>query len=394
MVGELVIAEAMVTKSPDLAGLELEDFERSCVHLRKIVRDLQDMALSVRMIPLDGVFRKMIRLVYDLSAKSGKKVKLELSGENTEIDKILAEMIADPLVHLIRNAIDHGIETPRERLELGKPQTGRVILEAKHEGGEVWILVQDDGRGLERQKILQKAIQKKLIRGDGSQLSDAEVYELIFQPGFSTAEKVTDISGRGVGMDVVFKNIEKMKGRIDIKNQEGRGTTFALRIPLTLAIMEGMLVRVGSASYTIPLLSIRETVQPKSQWITTTMDGQEVARVRNELIPVLRLHRLHQLEPDSEQLSQGLLVIVEHQGEALGLFVDQILGEQQAVIKGLSDYIGSVPGVSGCTILGSGEVSLILDVAGLIRLGPGRGAPTGSIAAFNPPQRSKGRCRV
>lgn len=366
LVGELVIAEAMVTRNPDLKGYEFENFERSSAHLNKIVRDLQDITLSVRMIPVSGVFRKMIRLVHDLSARAQKKVNLELLGEETEIDKTVSELIADPLVHLVRNAIDHGLESPKERLAQGKSETGAVVLEAKHEGGEIWITIKDDGRGLDRKKIINKAIEKGLIKDDGSHLTDSQVYDFIFHPGFSTAEKVTDVSGRGVGMDVVKKNIEKIKGHIDIRSQTGFGTVVALRIPLTLAIIDGMLVRVGKARYTVPLLSIRESIQVEKDKITITMDGQELVKVRNELVPVVRLHEMHRIEPDRKELEGGLVVIVEHRGEAAALLIDEIIGEQQAVIKGLSNYVGNVKGLSGCTILGDGEISLILDIGGLV----------------------------
>jgi two-component system chemotaxis sensor kinase CheA len=368
LVGELVIAEDMVVRNPDVVGREFENFEGAAAHLDKIVRDLQDMALSVRMIPIAGVFRKMIRLVRDLAARSGKKVNLRLLGEDTEIDKTVAELIADPLVHLVRNGIDHAIEPPDERLAAGKEETGELVLEARHEGGEVWITIRDDGRGLDREKILSRAVERGLVEGDGSALSDQDVYNLIFEPGFSTAEKVTDVSGRGVGMDVVKKNVERMKGHIDVRTQPGRGTVLVLRIPLTLAIMDGLLIRVGTARYTIPILSIRESIQIDSSKVTRTMDGQEVVKVREELFPVVRLHELHGVKADYEQLHEGILVILEHQGDAFALFVDELLGEQQTVIKGLSNYMGDVRGVSGCTILGDGEISLILDVGGLLKL--------------------------
>lgn len=367
LVGELVIAEAMVTRNPDLKGYEFENFERSSTHLNKIVRDLQDMTLSVRMIPIAGIFRKMIRLVHDLSTKAGKKIDLQLLGEDTEIDKTVSELLADPLVHLVRNSIDHGIETPQERSTAGKKATGELRLEAKHEGGEIWIIISDDGRGLNRDKILRKAVEKGMIQDDGSNMNDQEVFELIFHPGFSTADKVTDVSGRGVGMDVVKKNIEKIKGHIDIQSKPGKGTQMILRIPLTLAIIDGMLVRVGKAQYTIPLLSIRESIQVEQDRITTTMDGQELVQVRNELIPVIRLYELHKIEPDTKNLHEGLIVIVEYRDEFAGLLIDEILGEQQAVIKGLSNYVGSIKGISGCTIMGDGEISLILDTGGLIK---------------------------
>ncbi len=365
LIGELVIAENMVIRNPDVVNRELENFDKASIHLSKIVRDLQDVALSVRMIPISGVFRKMIRLVHDLSAKSNKKVGLQLIGEDTEIDKTVAELIADPLVHLVRNAVDHGITINKNRTKT--QNDGNIVLEARHEGGEVWILIKDDGGGLDREKILQKGIESGLVSENGKQLSEQDITELIFQPGISTSDIVTAVSGRGVGMDVVKKNIEKIKGHIDIHSRPGYGTTFIMRIPLTLAIIDGMLVRVGEASYTVPLLSIRESIQIEEEQITVTMDGQEMVKVRDELIPVIRLHRLYNLEADYYNLHEGLLVIVEHQRETACLFIDEIIGEQQTVIKGLTGYMEGVRGVSGCTILGDGEVSLILDVAGLIK---------------------------
>ena len=365
LIGELVIAENMVIRNPDVVNREMESFDKASIHLSKIVRDLQDVALSVRMIPISGVFRKMIRLVHDLSIKSKKKVGLHLIGEDTEIDKTVAELIADPLVHLVRNAIDHGI---KKRGKKGKSENdGNVVLEARHEGGEVWVLIKDDGDGLDIKRILQKGIESGLISGDGHHLNDQEIIELIFQPGFSTSDMVTAVSGRGVGMDVVKRNIEKIKGHIDVYSRPGLGTTFIMRIPLTLAIIDGMLVRVGAASYTIPLLSIRESIQVEEHNVTVTMDGQEMVKVRDELIPVIRLHRLYNLHSDYTKLHEGLLVIIEHQRETACLFIDEIIGEQQTVIKGLTSYMENIKGISGCTILGDGEVSLILDVAGLIR---------------------------
>ncbi len=365
LIGELVIAENMVIKNPDVVNKDMENFEKASIHLSKIVRDLQDVALSIRMIPISGVFRKMIRLVHDLSAKTNKKIGLKIKGEDTEIDKTVAELIADPLVHLIRNSIDHGIQ---KRNGSKKDQDdGKITLEARHEGGEVWVVVSDDGNGLDVDKILQKGIENGLVKDGGKDLSEQEIIELIFQPGFSTSRIVTAVSGRGVGMDVVKKNIEKIKGHIDVYSKPGRGTTFVMRIPLTLAIIDGMLVRVGQASYTIPLLSIRESIQVEVENVTITMDGQEIVKVRDELIPVIRLHQLYNLNPDYYELHEGLLVIIEHQRETACLFIDEIVGEQQTVIKGLSGYMENVKGVSGCTILGDGEVSLILDVGGLIK---------------------------
>jgi two-component system chemotaxis sensor kinase CheA len=368
LIGEIVIAENMVVHNPDLRDLELENFNKAAGHLGKIVRELQEMAMVIRMLPISGQFRRMIRLVHDLSRKNGKKIDLQLSGENTEVDKTVIEKITDPMVHLIRNSLDHGIGSPEERMSVGKPETGVIKLEARHEEGEVQITISDDGRGMDRDKLIAKAVAKGLIDGDGSQLSDSEALQLIFEPGFSMAEKITDISGRGVGMDVVRSNLEEIKGRVDVQSELGKGTTITLHIPLTLAIIDGMLIRVGSSRYIIPILSIRESFRPEASAITVTPEGRELVRVRDRLIPVLRLHEIHNLQPDSTKLIEGLLIVLEARGGNLCLFVDELLGQQQTVIKGLSEYIGKlgeVSGVSGCTILGDGEVCLILDVQAL-----------------------------
>jgi len=366
LVGELVTAQAMVVRNPDLKGHEFENFEKAAHHLEQISASLQDVAMSLRMIPVSGLFRKMMRLVHDLSRKAGKRVDLRMKGEETEVDKTVIEVISDPLVHIIRNSVDHGIEPPDERERAGKNPTGMVELEAKHEGGEVWITVRDDGKGLDRERILAKAMQKGLIEGDGKDMADKEIFGLIFEPGFSTAEKVTDISGRGVGMDVVRKNIDQLKGRVDVQSTAGEGTTISIRIPLTLAIIEGMLVRSGESRYLIPLLAIKESFRPKLDHVTVMPGGQEMVRVREELIPVARLSHVYRLGNGNGRLDEGLLIILENQGKSMCLFVDEILGQMETVIKGLPGFMGNIQGVSGCTILGDGEVSLILDVGGLM----------------------------
>ncbi len=368
LVGELVIAESMVTRNPAAEMIEEENYYRAVHQLRRICDDLQDVAMSVRMIPVSGTFRKMIRLVHDLSHKAQKKIKLNIIGEETEVDKTVIEQIADPLVHIVRNSCDHGIEVPEERLKVGKSDTGNVTIEARHEGGEVWIIITDDGRGLNKPKILAKAIERGLVKGDGSDLSDEKIFKLVFEPGFSTADKITDISGRGVGMDVVKKNIEKLNGRIDVKSVEGVGSTFTLRIPLTLAIIDGMLVRVGNTKYTIPVLSIRETLKPELSMITFTPEGSEILSLRDSFIPIFRLHELFDTKADSKNLEDGILVIVEDSGVPIAIFIDEIVGQQQTVIKGLSEYIGKARGCSGCTILGDGSVSLILDLGTLVTM--------------------------
>ncbi|OVE77376.1 hypothetical protein BVX99_02590 [bacterium F16] len=366
LVGELVTAETMVTRNPDLEGLELENFERASHQLNRIVTDLQDVALSVRMVPVSATFRKMIRLVHDVSQKAGKHVELVLHGEDTEMDKTLIEKVADPLVHIIRNSVDHGLEGPEERKAVGKDEKGVVLLSAKHETGEVWIEISDDGRGLNRDKILAKAIERGLVSGNGSELSDADIYQLVFAPGFSTADTITDISGRGVGMDVVRRNIEELKGRVEISSQLGEGTKVTLRIPLTLAIVEGMLVEVNDNKYAIPLLSIRETIRIEPSKVVITPNGDEVVRIREELLPVIRLHNLFGVTPKHSRLEDGILIIIKNNDVTVAVFVDEVLGQYQTVVKGLSEYVGNVGGVSGCSILGDGSVCLILDVATLI----------------------------
>ena len=368
LVGELVIAESMVTRCPAVSHVENEYYNRAKHQLRRICDDLKDVAMSVRMIPLSATFRKMVRLVHDLATKSNKKIKLNIVGEDTEVDKTVIEQIADPLVHIVRNSCDHGIESHEERVANGKPDTGTVTLEGRHEGGEVWILIHDDGHGLNREKILAKALEKGIVGPDAKDWPDEKIYRIIFEAGFSTADKITDISGRGVGMDVVRKNIEKLNGRIDIQSTEGKGSTFILRIPLTLAIIDAMLVRVGTAKYMIPTLTILESLVPTMKQVTVTPDGKETLRLREEMIPIIRLYDIFNQKGDSERLKDGILVVAEESGQAFAIFVDEIVGQQQAVIKGLPDYIGRAEGFSGCTILGDGTVSLIIDVGTLSQM--------------------------
>ncbi|MCD8350446.1 MAG: chemotaxis protein CheA [Planctomycetaceae bacterium] len=379
LVGELVIAEAMVTRHPVVWDADNESLERAVHQLRRVASSLQDMATSVRMIPLAPTFRRMTRLVYDLSVKAGKLVDLILLGEDTEVDRTVIERISDPLVHIIRNAIDHGIEPPDERLRVGKPETGRLTIEGHHEGGEVWIIITDDGRGLDREAILNRAISRGLVQGDGSDLTDNQIYHFVFEPGFSTANKVTDISGRGFGMDVVKKNIEKLSGRIDIRTRPGEGTAVVLRIPLTLAIIDGMLVSSGDTRYIIPLLSIRESLRPEMAQIMSTPDGQQMVKLRDELIPIVKLDETFTRVHSSRGLTDGILMIVEGEdGDVVALFADELLGQQETVIKGLSGWLKKSRGVSGCTILGDGEVGLILDIGAIVRLARERSAALGA----------------
>jgi two-component system chemotaxis sensor kinase CheA len=371
LIGELVIAENMLINNPDLEGLELENFNRASQQMNKLVNELQEMATAIRLIPVAGVFSRMNRLVHDLSRKSNKKVDLIMSGESTEVDKSVIENVIDPLTHLIRNAVDHGLESPKERIAAGKPETGVIYLHARHEEGDVIITIKDDGYGLNREKIIATAKKRGLLEGDGSQLSDRQVHNLLFKPGFSTAEKITEVSGRGVGLDVVQQNLKNIRGRVELKSLAGEGTTVMLRIPLTLAIIDGMMIRVGNSLFIIPILSIRESFCPTADAVTITPDNHELVRIREHLFPVVRLHSVYGLTPDSDELDKGILVVVEAQGRNVCLFVDEIMGQQQTVIKGLSDYIAksrNIKGVSGCTILGDGNVCLILDVQALVEM--------------------------
>ena len=365
LVGELILAETMVTHNPELEGHHFPDFQRASLQLNRITRSIQDVAMSVRMVPISGTFRKMLRLVRDLAQKQGKQVELALEGEGTEIDKTVVVAIADPLVHIIRNAVDHGIESPDVRRAAGKPATGHIRMEATHEGGEIRITIEDDGKGLDRDAILAKARAKGLLDPARTDVEEAEIFRFIFAPGFSTAAQVSDVSGRGVGMDVVRRNIDKLGGRVDVASTLGAGTTIRIRLPLTLAIVEGMLVRVGGSVYTIPLLSIRESVTIEGAQVTRPGGRQEMVNIRGQLLPVLRLHDLHGIPAAETELGKGILVVVEENESSFAIFVDGLIGQRQTVIKGLPAYLGSLPGISGCSILGNGDISLILDVKAL-----------------------------
>jgi two-component system, chemotaxis family, sensor kinase CheA len=313
----------------------------------------------------------MKRLVRDLSMRFDKKINLVIVGAETEMDKNVIEEISDPLMHILRNAIDHGVESRERRLNAGKSEIGTVKLQARYEGNEILIIIEDDGGGLNRDKILEKAVSKGILKISPDKATDRDVFGIIFEPGFSTADKISDISGRGVGMDVVKRNIEKLQGSITVDSKEGSGTRFTLRIPLTLAIMEGMMIRVGSSIYAMPILTIRESFRPHSDAITITMDGQEVVRVRDELFSVIRLHEAFNIEAQSKVLEEGILVIVESREKKACLLVDEIIGQQQIVVKGLSDYVGNVQGVTGCMILSNGEIGLIIDVDAMLSMHQG-----------------------
>lgn len=367
MVGELVIAQAMLTQDPTLKQSANVDLARKVSHADKIVRELQDLSLGMRMVPLKGAFQKVARLVRDLAQKSGKLVEFVADGEDTEIDRHLVDLLTDPLVHMVRNAIDHGLEFAAERVSAGKAATGTVRVSAFHAGGNVVVELRDDGRGLSRERIAKKAVSVGLIASDEG-MSDADVYALIFAPGFSTAEKITDLSGRGVGMDVVKRNIESARGRVEIASTPGEGTVFTLRLPLTLAITDGMLIRVGTERYIVPTASITLSFRPEAGAISTYQGRAEMVLHRGQLLPVVRLHRLFDVSGAQEDPMQALLMIVGDGSHQVALLVDELLGQQQVVAKALGDGIGRVRGLAGGAILGDGRVGLILDLPEVVAL--------------------------
>ena len=365
MVGELVIAQAMISADSELQ--RTGGLGRKVSMAGKIVRDLQDLSMSMRMVPLKPVFQKLARLVRDLSQKSGKAVEFETHGEDTELDRNLVDAIADPLVHMVRNSLDHGLETPAERQTTGKRTAGVLRLSAYHAGGAVVIELSDDGRGLNRDKIVAKAVSKGLIDAN-KPLSDQDVFQLIFAPGFSTADKVTDISGRGVGMDVVRRNIEGVRGTIEISSAAGEGTTFKLRLPLTLAITDGMLVRVGSERYIVPTTSIQLSFRPTPEQVCTVAGRGEMVVLRGETLPIVRLHRLFAVRGARESINESLLMLVGDGDKRIALMVDELLGQHQVVAKSLGEGIGRIDGLSGGAILGDGRVGLIVDVGQIVNL--------------------------
>ncbi|MEQ1621032.1 MAG: chemotaxis protein CheA [Methylococcales bacterium] len=369
MVGEVVITQSML-------GLVGENFtmdkvallKRGLAQLERHTRDLQQSVMNIRMMPISFVFSRFPRLVHDISSKLNKKINLKLVGENTEVDKAVVELINDPLVHLIRNSLDHGIEMPDERVAAGKPETGTIELKAYHRGGHIVIEIIDDGRGLNKDKLLAKALEKGLIE-ENLQLSDKQIYELIFMPGFSTAEQLTDISGRGVGMDVVRRNIQSLGGNIEIISELGKGTTIAIHLPLTLAILDGQSVAVGEEIYIVPLVSIVESINITEKMLNKVAGKGETFRLRGEYLPIIRMREIFNVRSTNKPKStEGVIVVVEGQGALCGFLVDELLGQQQVVIKSLEANYRRVEGVSGATILGDGSVALILDVPGLVRL--------------------------
>jgi two-component system, chemotaxis family, sensor kinase CheA len=381
MVGELVITQSMLgLLGQDFAMDRLERLREGLTQLERHTRELQESVMQIRMLPISFTFSRFPRLVHDLSTKLGKKVELRMSGESTEVDKTVTEKIGDPLVHLVRNSLDHGLETPEERAAAGKAETGTVQLNAFHRGGSIIIEIHDDGRGLNRERLLKKAVERGLVGADAS-LTDQQIHELIFMPGFSTAEQVSDVSGRGVGMDVVRRNINDLGGSIEIESELGKGTAIIIRLPLTLAILDGQSIAVGDETYIVPLVSIVESIQIRGERVNRVAGRGETFLLRNEYLPIVRLHEVFGVQSArATRLQDGLLVVVEGDGRRCGLFVDDLLGQQQVVIKSLEANYRKVEGISGATILGDGSVALILDVPGLLRLASrrGRGAAMGA----------------
>lgn len=366
LVGELVITQAMLAQnSRALDPAVHQQLLAGLADLDRNTRDLQESVMSIRMIPMSIVFSRFPRMLRDLASKLGKKVDFVTQGEATELDKGLVEKITDPLTHLVRNSCDHGVELPAERLAAGKPETGTITLSAAHQGGSIVIEVKDDGKGMSREKILNKARERGLDVSD--QMSDNDVWQLIFAPGFSTAEVVTDVSGRGVGMDVVKRNIAALNGSVEIDSVEGRGMKVSVRLPLTLAIMDGMSVGAGDEVYILPLSSVVESFQVKADAVSTVGQGSQLVKVRDEYMPVIELEKIFQIPRFDSQKTSDIMVVVEADGSRVALLVDELLGQQQVVVKNLESNYRKVPNVSGATILGDGKVALILDTGALVR---------------------------
>jgi len=381
MVGELVITQSMLNQLGEEFTMDrVQRLQEGLVELEQHTRELQENVMRIRMLPISFSFNRFPRLVHDLSSKLNKKIELKVSGEQTELDKTVMEKIGDPLVHLVRNSLDHGIESPEERVKQGKPETGVLSLNAYHQGGNIVIEITDDGAGLNAEKILKKALEKGIVK-EGDNLPPEKIYDLIFQPGFSTAEQVSDVSGRGVGMDVVRRNVKDLGGAVEVISEPGVGSTFTIRLPLTLAILDGQLVRVGDETYVVPLISIIESLQINMDNVNSIAGGAELYKLRNDYLPIIRLHELFCVETENHELSGGLLMVVEGDGHQAGIFVDDLLGQQQVVIKSLESNFKKVEGLSGATILGDGTVALILDIPGLVSLSRHRGDASASTQA-------------
>jgi two-component system, chemotaxis family, sensor kinase CheA len=384
LTGEVVIAQSMIAQLvTDLTPERVALLQEVVAQMDRHCRELQERMLGARMLPVRNVFARFHRLVRDLSAATGKAITLELSGEDTELDKTVIEKIADPLTHLVRNAVDHGVETSQQRAESGKPAQAKVALRAYQKGGSIFIEVSDDGRGIDAAKVVKKAKEKGLVRAD-AQLSDEEAHQLIFQAGFSTADQVTELSGRGVGMDVVKRNVEALKGSISTESTPGKGTCFRLKLPLTLAILDGLGVRVGSDVFLVPLVSIIESLQPQAGTVSTLPGVGDVVDVRGEYLPLVRLHAAFGLTPQFQRAEHGIVMVLDDGTQKFALHVDELIGQYQVVIKSLETNFCAVPGVAGATVLGDGRVALILDVGQLTALSRNRGALEGPVSLSLP----------
>ena len=376
IVGEIVITESMVTASPDLAGLKLDSFTKSARQLRKLNSELQDIAMSLRMVPVAGVFQKMNRIVRDMCKNLGKDVQLVIEGEDTEVDKSIVDNIGDPIMHIVRNSMDHGIESIEERVAAGKDPQGTITLSASHTGSEVIIRITDDGRGIDVEKILDKAESRGLLIKPRNEYTKREAISLIMSAGFSTNDSVTEYSGRGVGMDVVRKNIESLGGSVVMTGEFGEGSETMLKIPLTLAIVAGMETAVGESTFTIPINNIRQSFKVSQEEIIRSVDGKEMIKKMDEFLPIVRLHQLYGIESKYTSFEDGILIWVEAGDKAYCLFVDELVGEQQVVVKPLPSYLNNYnikdSGIAGCTIMGNGNISLILDILNLYAVSNGR----------------------
>ncbi len=370
LIGEIVIAESVVMQNPDLKvpGLNLSNFQKAAAQLGKVTSELQDVIMSMRMMPLTNTFTKMNRIVYDTSRKLGKDIELTLIGEDTEVDKNIIEHISNPLMHLIRNSVDHGVEMPEERKAAGKPEQGNITLEARNEGGKVFIIVKDDGKGMNPAKLFKKAKENGLIE-PGKTISDyteKEIYQFITYPGFSTKEQVTELSGRGIGMDVVVKNIQEIGGQLEIESKEGLGSTMTLKIPLTLAIMDGIVMKVGTTTFALETGAIKEFLNVRECDMVHEPGGEEYVMVRGKCFSVVRLSERYGITDAVNDVDKGIMILVEHEKKQVCLFVDHLIGGQEIVVKPIPSYIKKVKGISGCTQLGDGSIALILDAGGLI----------------------------
>ena len=367
MVGELVIAQSMVLQSPEVQKIKDQKLQKDSVQLNRITAELQRISMSMRMVPIKSTFQKMIRLVRDLSKKSGKEVTLLMNGEETEIDRNMVEEIYEPLVHMIRNSVDHGIEKPEERELAGKDPTGIIRLSAEQKGGNIVIDIQDDGSGLDNARIRAKAIERGIISATDP-LDERAVYDLIFHAGFSTRDAVTDVSGRGVGMDVVKKCVERLRGKIEVSSQQGKGSQFQMKLPLTMAIIDGMVIQIGAERYIVPTIALKESLRPAMDAYFTLQGRGEMIKVRESLMPLVRLHDFFGEKPKYSNPWEGLLLVVSEGKTSYCLLADEIVGRQEVVIKSLGGMFRQLPGVSGGAILGDGKVALIIDVKGIISL--------------------------